>query len=365
MISPDDFIRKHILDMPPYEPILPFDVLSDELGIPVKDLIKLDANENPFGTLPVVRAALQSLDTIHVYPDPESRHIRCKLAEYHQVSEKNIVIGAGADELIDLLIRLVIEPGDSLINCPPTFGMYSFDGILNQANVINVPRGSNFSISTTGIIDAVRAYSPKIIFLANPNNPDGSMISQMDFYQLIDLPVLVVIDEAYINFVDGDQDFFLQSVENHENLIVLRTFSKWAGLAGLRIGYGIFPAWIVPILMKAKQPYNVSVAAEKAAITALDSINILNDYGRQIIQQRERLFSELEKLPWLEPYPSQANFILCKVNGIDAAMLKQRLRKQGILIRYFDKPGLRDHIRISVGTKEQISRLVNALKGFG
>jgi histidinol-phosphate aminotransferase len=363
MINPEKFVRKHILDMPAYEPILPFEILSEELGIPSTQLVKLDANENPYGTLPQVNAALQSMKTMHIYPDPESRRIRRRLADFHQISEDNIVLGAGADELIDLIMRLVIEPGDSLVNCPPTFGMYAFDGTLNQARVINVSRNINFSINISEIIKAVKANLPKIIFLANPNNPDGNMISQKEFFELLNLPVLLVMDEAYINFIDGDQHTTLREVEKHKNLIVLRTFSKWAGLAGLRIGYGIFPTWIVPLLMKAKQPYNVSVAAEEAALIALDNIKILDQNVTRIIQERNRLFSELSKISWLEPYPSQANFILCKVKELEAAQLKQWLRKQGILIRYFDKPGLSDHIRISVGTQEQNDRILRALKG--
>lgn len=363
MTTPKQLVRKHILEMPAYEPILPFEILSEELGIPSTQLVKLDANENPYGTIPQVKAALQSLETMHIYPDPESRRIRRRLADYHQISEENIVMGAGADELIDLILRLIIEPGDSLVNCPPTFGMYAFDGILNQAKVVDAPRNKNFSINISKIVEAVKANSPKIIFLANPNNPDGGMISQKDFYELVNLPVLLVMDEAYINFIDGDQDTALREVQKRENLIILRTFSKWAGLAGLRVGYGVFPTWMVPILMKAKQPYNVSVSAEEAALVALDNIKILDQSVKLMVQQREHLFYELSKISWLEPYPSQANFILCKVIDLEAAQLKQWLRKQGILIRYFDKPGLQDHIRISIGTAEQNDRILDALKG--
>ena len=150
------FIRPHIQEMAPYEPILPFDVLSNELGIPPERLIKLDANENPYGPLPEVKAALAESDTLHIYPDPESRRIRKLLAEYHQVRESSIVVGAGADELIDLIMRLVIEPGDKAINCPPTFGMYSFDSALNQATLITLPRKVDFSLDMPGIVHGVR-----------------------------------------------------------------------------------------------------------------------------------------------------------------------------------------------------------------
>ncbi len=176
-----DFIRQHIKDLPPYEPILPFDVLSEELGIPVEELVKLDANENPYGCLPEVREELAAIDTLHIYPDPESRQLRKSLAEYHQISEKSIVIGAGADELIDLIMRIVIEPGDKLLNCPPTFGMYAFDGALNQSRLISVPRQADFSLDLPGIFQAFEEHELRMMFLANPNNPDGGMITPGEF----------------------------------------------------------------------------------------------------------------------------------------------------------------------------------------
>lgn len=363
MGAAEKFIRKHIREMPPYQPILPFDVLSEELGIPVEALIKLDANENPYGPLLEVSAALSALDTCHIYPDPESRRIRRLLAEHHQISEGSILVGAGADELIDLIIRIVLEPGEALINCPPTFGMYAFDGALNQARVIDVPRRPDFSINVEGIRRAVVQNRAKLLFLANPNNPDGGIISEADFVQLLELPILLVIDEAYIQFSTPGATV-IHRVCEHDNLIVLRTFSKWAGLAGLRIGYGVFPEALVPILMKAKQPYNVSVAAEQAAVATMQNMSKARFNIDRMIAQQARLSNALQQIEWLQPYPSQANFILCRVLGFSAADVKQRLRKQGILIRYFDKPGLDDHIRISVGTPAQTDALIAALKGI-
>lgn len=363
MTNAIDFIRQHIQDLPPYEPILPLDVLSDELGIPVEKLVKLDANENPFGSLPEVREALAALETLHIYPDPESRRLRKYLAKHHQISEKSIVIGAGADELIDLIMRIVIEPGDEVINCPPTFGMYSFDGALNQAMLISVQRRPDFSLDMPGIFRAVERSQPRLLFLANPNNPDGGVISASDFEQLVNLPLLLVMDEAYIQFGENGTTF-LTEVKSHSNLIVLRTFSKWAGLAGLRIGYGVFPQAFVPMLMKAKQPYNVSAAAEQAAVVTMQNLSKTEKNIAVIVEQRKCLYKSLEQIPWIKPYPSQANFILCRVENVSALEVKQRLRKQGVLIRHFAKPGLSDHIRISIGTEEQNQKLLSALKGI-
>jgi histidinol-phosphate aminotransferase len=350
------------LDLPPYKPILPLDVLSEELGIPQDLLVKLDANENPYGPLPEVSAALSELNTLHIYPDPESRNIGKMLSSHHQIPQENIVIGAGADELIDLLMRIVIDPGDKILNCPPTFGMYAFDGALNHAEVVSIPRLPDFSIDIQKVLSAVEKENPKMLFLANPNNPDGGVLTREDFQQLVDLPILLVIDEAYIQFADRGSSFIDQAAD-YPNLIVLRTFSKWAGLAGLRIGYGVFPPEMSPIIMKAKQPYNVPVTAETAAVTTMLHLPQAGERIAKIIQQRDRLFEELSKIPALKPYPSQANFILCKVLDGSAREIKDQLRKQGILIRYFDKPGLSDHIRISIGTEEQIQKLLSALKG--
>jgi histidinol-phosphate aminotransferase len=359
----EEFYRSHIKNMPPYQPILPLDVLSAELGIPIEKLVKLDANENPYGPLPEVCQALAELDDIHIYPDPEARCVRGMLADYHAVSAEGIIMGAGADELIDLIMRLVIDPGDGLINCPPTFGMYAFDGDLNQARVINVPRQADFSLDMDGIQEAVEEYRPKLMFLANPNNPDGGLHTNEQIEALLDLPLLLVLDEAYVNF-SLQESHWVGEVKDHENLIVLRTFSKWAGLAGLRIGYGVFPVDTVPYLMKAKQPYNISVAAETAACVSLGHIDQLKQNQAQIIAERERLYSALDAISWLEPYPSDANFILCRVAsvaGIQAAEVKVRLRAQGILIRHFNKPGLDDHIRISVGRPGDTDQLLAAL----
>lgn len=358
-----DFVRKHIKDMPAYEPILPYEVLSEEIGIPIERLIKLDANENPYGALPEVNKAIATMNTLHVYPDPLSRRIRKLLVSYHQIPVEHLVIGAGADELIDIIMRIFLNPGDGVINCPPTFGMYAFDGALSQATLITVPRRSDFSIDVRAIENVVHKYAPKLLFLANPNNPDGSLIPKAEIERLLELPLMLVLDEAYIDFDTGNNSY-INAVEYRQNLIVLRTFSKWAGLAGLRIGYGIFPTELAQIVLNMKQPYNVSSIAERAAVISMENIHKINLNTKLIIEQRNRLIQELNRFLWLELYPSQANFVLCKVKGISALKVKQILRDQGILIRHFDKPGLNDHIRISVGKKNEIDKLIAALKGI-
>lgn len=360
-MNPNNFLRPHISKMAPYTPILPFEVLSEQLGVPVEAIVKLDANENPYGPVPEVAEALAAIPYTHIYPDPESRHLRAALAEYHDLPADNILVGAGADELIDLTMRLILDPGDAILNCPPTFGMYRFDAAINDARSIAVPRADDFSLNLKAIIAAVEQLSPKAIFLASPNNPDGSLLSDEVLEALLDLPLLVILDEAYVEFAPEGSSRISQ-VPDRQNLIVLRTFSKWAGLAGLRLGYGVFPDWIMPHLWKIKQPYNVSVAASTAGLVSLEHAQKLEATGQKIIAERKRLYAALQDFTWLQPYPSQANFILCRVTGRDAGQLKADLAADGILIRYFDKPGLSDHIRISVGTPEQTNKILSALK---
>ena len=357
------FVRQQIREMPAYEPVLPFEVLSEQLGFPTEALVKLDANENPYGPLPAVFEALSKLPYTHIYPDPESRLLRQTLAEYHDMPVENILAGAGADELIDLLMRLFLDGGDVVVNCPPTFGMYSFDAAIQGASVVNVPRKGDFALDVEGIEQAVNEYRPKMLFLTSPNNPDGRLIPPATLHRLLALPVVVVLDEAYIEFAPPGTTA-AKLVLERPNLIILRTFSKWAGLAGLRVGYGFFPISLMPHLWKMKQPYNVSVAAATAAVVSLQHAAELEANGRKITAERERLFSALTTIPWLQPYPSQANFILCRVLDRPAQAVRQQLAQQGILVRYFQKPGLEDCIRISVGRPQDTDHLLQSLQQF-
>ncbi len=357
-------VRAHLESLPPYTPIEPFEVLSARLGRAPSQIVKLDANENPYGPLPVVRDALSKLDFPHIYPDPESRALRKALARFTGVGEEYLLTGSGADELIDLLMRVFLEPGDCILSCPPTFGMYSFDAELNAARCIEVPRNADFSLDVEAIRKAVETYRPKLFFIASPNNPDGSVIPSDMLDELLSLPTFVVLDEAYIEFAGENLGAGLsriRQVPSRENLVVLRTFSKWAGLAGLRIGYGAFPLWVMHTLWKSKQPYNVNVAASVAAQVSLEHTHELAKIVRLLKQERARLYAALQEIPYLIPYPTQSNFILCQVIGRNAAELKSRLAQEhGVFIRYFNKPGLRDHIRISVGRPEDTDALVEA-----
>jgi histidinol-phosphate aminotransferase len=279
------------------------------------------------------------------------------------LTQEVILAGAGADELLDLTMRLFLNAGDSVISCPPTFGMYPFDAAINAALTLNIPRKSDFSLDLSAIEQAVVDHHPKLLFIASPNNPDGSWLSEGVLEQLLALPLVVVLDEAYVEFAGMDRSR-ISLVQERNNLIVLRTFSKLAGLAGLRVGYGGFPIELMPHLWKIKQPYNVSVAASTAAIAALRDLDWLVNKVSRIIEERERFSSKIETIPFLHPYPSESNFVLCKVLGRDAYQLKKALENEGILIRYYRTQRLHDHVRFTIGKPDQMAVVIEVLNSL-
>jgi histidinol-phosphate aminotransferase len=353
----EKMIRPALLPIKPYEPVEPPDVLSRKIGIKEKDLVKLDANENPYGCSPRVRAALSKYPYLNLYPDPEHRMLRDALGKYTGFNPENLLAGSGSDELIELILRLFLEPGERVINCTPTFGMYSFCTAICAGEVVTVPRRADFNIDIASIESKIDSKT-KVIFLASPNNPSGNMVETADILELLKNNIMVVIDEAYFEFSGKTcADYVLK----YPNLIVLRTFSKWAGLAGLRVGYGIFPTNIVSHLMKIKQPYNVNIAAQVAAIESLKDLPYLNKSINAIVEERARLLAALKKYKWLEVYDSESNFILCKVLNGDAGSIHRKLRDKGIIIRYYNNPELKNYIRISVGKPAQTARLIKAM----
>jgi histidinol-phosphate aminotransferase len=350
-------IRQDLRDHIAYEPIEPVEVLAERLGVPPEKIVKLDGNENLYGPSPRVREALAAHDGYHIYPDPDQRRLRDALADYAGVPAEQIVAGAGSDELIDLIARALLSPGDAIVDLVPTFGMYSFTASVCGGRVIPVPRRADFTVDAEAVARAIDGGT-KIIFAASPNNPSGNRLSRAELDALLELPVLVVLDEAYVEFSGGS---YASLVPERNNLAVLRTFSKWAGLAGVRAGYGILPAGLARTLMAIKPPYNVNVPAEVAVLASLEDQEALQANVARIVAERERLAALLRSVPYLEPWPSEANFILCRVTRGSARALRDRLRGRGIFLRYFGRPGLEDCIRISVGRPEHSDALLAAL----
>lgn len=366
MPSLNDLIRPDIANLEPYTPIIPPDMLARQLGIPAEQIIKLDANENPYGPAPgVIEALVAGAASFAIYPDPQHTRLREALADYTGQPMERILCGAGADELIDLLLRLLLLPGDAVINCPPTFGMYAFDTAVCGGRLVEVQRREDFSLNVALIERVAAETGAKVLFLTSPNNPDGSLIPPEEVERLLRLPLLVVVDEAYIEFT-GKPQGLSEWVGRYENLVVLRTFSKWAGLAGLRVGYGLMPEAIAEHLWKMKQPYNVNVAADIAAVASLgEHLEYLRSNIARIVVERERMLKALKRVPALRVYPSHTNFILCRVVVGSALHIKQELAHKGILVRYYNKPDLNDCIRISIGKPAQNDALLDALEALG
>jgi histidinol-phosphate aminotransferase len=362
-------IRADLLDLPGYVPIVPTDVLAERYGIAPEAVIKLDGNENPYGPSPKAVAAIAAERSYHIYPDPDQTRVRSALALHLGVGADGIVCGLGSDDLIDLIMRAVITPAagspgrrDGVINCTPTFGMYPFSTEIAGGRVIDVPRLESFALDVASIEKA--APQAKLIFLASPNNPTGNRMSHDELERLLATGLLVVVDEAYIEFA-GAAHSSVPLVASNENLVVLRTFSKWGGIAGLRAGYGVMSPVLASVLMTIKQPYNLNVAAGVAMLASLEDRALLDERACTIAGTRERLAVLLSEIGWIAPYPSEANFILCRLDGVDAVEVKDRLATRGIFVRYFDTPALRNHLRISVGLEEHNEPVVRALREIG
>ena len=365
--DPEQLLRQDLLNFPPYHtpPVTTRDF---------DRVIKMDANENAYPPSPRALAALADFHHWNRYATQDE--LRPDIARYVGVGAEHIVVGNGADELIDLVQRIFLERGDAMVNLPPTFEMYGKYAALNAVRMVEVPRRADFSIDVEAIERAISNFrhlhlravqvfqisdsgtpnlksaicNLKLLFLANPNNPDGSITARADIERLLALPIMVVLDEAYAEF-SGES--FATRVQTQQNLIVLRTFSKWAGLAGLRIGYAIAPAPIADQLLRTKSPYNVNAAAIVAARASLEDVDFLMANVCRIIAERARLSAALTRLGFVRPLPSHTNFLLCRMVGRDANAVRDALAARGILVRTFSAPRLRDCILLSVGTPEQ------------
>ncbi len=352
-------LRRHVSTVEAYPAPEPLEEFARALGIDPRDVVKLDQNENPYGCSPRVRDALSSFEWYHVYPDPLHRALRDRLGAYVGVNPANIVVGNGSDELIELILHMFVEPGDRVVSAGPSFGYYATAAQAAGATYHLVPRGPRFEVDPERIAAAVDERT-KVLFVASPNNPTGNATPNAVIRRLLDLDVVVVVDEAYFEFHGQSAVDFVH--DGAANLIVLRTFSKWAGLAGLRLGYGIFPDGLITVASSLKPPYSVSQAAEVAGIASLDDVEYLRSNVRQILAERQRLARGLAAVEFFAPYPSDANFILCEVIGRSAADVQVQLARRAILVRRYDSPRLENCLRISVGRPDQTDRLLAAIR---
>ena len=359
----DRALRRPLRALSGYQPIDPPEEVAARYGIAPEAIIKLDGNENPYGPSPRAREALAGDYPAHRYPDPEQRRLRAALGARHDLAPECIIAGAGADEIIDLVFRVFVSEGDRVVIASPSFGMYAFGAQLAGAQPVDVRRGAAWELDSDALVAA--AQGARAVFLPSPNNPTGGLAPPEVCERLLASGTLIVVDEAYIEFAgthaSGAPTLAARAAEEGAPLIVLRTFSKWAGLAGLRVGYGVMPPEIAAVFMRCKQPYGVNVAAEAAALASLEDAAVLDERACLIVAERERLAGELRAGGWLEPAPSEANFLLCRLAFADGASLREALARRGVFVRVFDHERLRDHVRISIGTPEDSERLLEAL----
>src|ERR1700748_54236 len=347
MFSINNILRENI------ERLVPYSSARDEYQGEAS--VFLDANENAFGS---------PLDAqYNRYPDPLQYDVKMRLSEIKGVPARNIFLGNGSDEAIDILFRSFCNPGiDNVILVPPTYGMYQVSANINDIEARKVPLTDEFQLDLEGIAEAIDAHT-KLIFICSPNNPTGNSMNRMDVETLLaNFNGIVVVDEAYINF--SRQKTFIQELTEYANLVVLQTLSKAWGLAGLRVGMAFASEEIIEVMNKVKPPYNINEASQELALKALQNIDQVNGWIKETLIQRDKLVLELKDFDFvLDIYPSDANFILVKTT--DANGIYDFLVKQGIIVRNRSKIDLCEgSLRITVGTPDENDILIETLKNF-
>ncbi|MCS7113072.1 MAG: histidinol-phosphate transaminase [Nitrososphaerota archaeon] len=350
-------IRKAILNMHGYE-----------TPRESKSVVKLDANENPYGPSPrVYEALIHSLKDLWRYPSREEyekleESIACKLG---LDGDGCVVLGSGSDELIDLTIKLFIDPGNAILTVNPSFSMYKVYASIAGGHILEYTMTEDYVFDVEAFLSMLDMFRERIrlIALCNPNNPTGGCIEEKDIAKILGYGIPVLIDEAYIEF--SRDKTAISMLKDYENLIVLRTFSKAYGLAGLRIGYAIASRWISDNLRKVRSPYSVNLLAVKAAEAAIQDDDHLRRVVEAIILERDKLFGRLSNISGLKPFPSKANFILVDGTklGFNPEEFKSLLIQRGVSVRVWSKLGMRKGclFRVSIGRPSDNDLFLNAL----
>jgi len=355
-----ELVRKNILDIKPYIAGKPIEEIKRQLGL--KEVIKLASNENPLGPSPKAMEAIRKgLSQVNRYPDSQGYYLKKRLARYLNVKPGNIVLGNGSDELIDVIIKTFVEDDENIISADTTFLEYEIIAKVNARRIITVPL-RYFKYDLEAIKKKIDKKT-KLVFISNPNNPTGTYVTKYELQDFLrDLPdnVLLVLDEAYDTFIDVDD--FPRGLEyvNNKNVVTLKTFSKAYGLAGLRIGYAIANAELVPYMENARQPFNVNSLAQVAAAAALDDKKFLRKTREKILAGKDYLYDALAKLG-IAYVPTVANFILMDV-GKDGVGIFREMLKYGVIVRDMQQYGLKNFIRVTIGTKKENERFIEVLK---
>ncbi|HSC89665.1 MAG TPA: histidinol-phosphate transaminase [Polyangiaceae bacterium] len=352
-------VPSHIEALRPYQGGKPIEELARERGL--SDIVKLASNENPLGPSPLaLEAAHRALEGVHRYPDGAGHRLRTAIADFHGVTPDEVVQGNGSNEIIELLVRTFVTPNDEIVFGDPSFAMYP---VVAQAQGVGFRKVK----TTVDLVHALDAWSEalgpktKLLLLDNPNNPTGTYVPRAAlerFLRQVPERAIVALDEAYFEFATAD-DYpdGLQLRDLHPNIVVLRTFSKAYGLAGMRVGYGIGPAELVGYLHRVRAPFNVGVPSQEAAIAALGDHQHLQRTVELNTRERARLERELAR--WAtRVFPSQANFILADF-GRPSADLNEALLSRGVIVRPL--PGLATHLRVTVGSERENDKLLGAL----
>ncbi len=360
-LSRPELIKKEIFDIAEYVPGKSIEEIASAYRLDKASIIKLGSNENPLGpSSKAVQALIDAAPCANIYPSVDALEFREALSEYTGFPVSNIVAsGPGMDGLLDGLCRLMIERGDEVIIPIPTFSYYELVARACGGKPIFVRRNQNFSLDPQKVLEAESSRT-KIIFLCSPNNPSGNLLPESSLRKILkNTKALVFVDEAYVEFADRN---LVGLVQEYDNLVVGRTFSKVFGLAGLRLGYGILPEWLAKEYVKAATPFSVSFPALKAGIAALLDVEHIRKTIEITREGREYL---KEKIPF-KVYPSQANFVLVDVAPLKAKAVAENLMKKGIIVRPCDS--FRDagetFIRITVGTLEQNKKVVKSFKAI-
>ena len=354
------YANPQLRELVAYEPGKPVEDLARELGLAPGEIIKLASNENPLGPSPAARQAMiDTIDRAHFYPDGGGYYLREAVAEQLGLSMANVILGNGSNEIIEFLGHAYLQPGDEVVVAKHSFAVYRLMAQLFGAKVVDVP-DPGFIADLDAMLAAITPRT-KEVFIANPNNPTGTMVFQDDidrFMERVPEHVMVVFDEAYFEFLDEPPDV-LKYVRAGRNVVVLRTFSKIQGLANLRIGYGLAAAEIIEVLQKARQPFNANGIAQAGALAGLhdqahmDATRRVTRDGRDFFQAE---FLEMN----LEFVPSHANFVLVRVG--DGKKVFEALLRRGLIVRAMGSYGLPEWIRVSVGTMPQNKAFIAALR---
>lgn len=341
MIEIKSLVRSNILELQPYS-----SARNEFFG---KEGVFLDANENPFGTL-------------NRYPDPNQKELKDELAKLKELTPDNIFIGNGSDEIIDLAFRIFCNPGkDKALSFSPTYGMYDVSAAINNVEMVQLPLNSDFQIDIETLKPWFKDKRLKLLFICSPNNPTGNIIHRDTIgFILNNFNGIVIVDEAYIDF--AEEKSMVKMVNEYNNLIISQTFSKAWGLAGARLGTAYACEELISLFNNVKSPYNVSILNQKAALEALDNIDLFHDNLAVILKEKKRVERLLMDMATVKKvYPSHANFILIEVD--DANQLYNKLVAKNIIIRNRDKE-VKNCLRISIGTPQENSELINALKNI-